>query len=283
MNLLLNLSAPYWQDYRDHLQLLGPAGSAAAGLPDTDTLNRLLAAGIQQASGKAIRFVAAENLPAVAYEQHIFHSGEISTRQNNWHDLFNALVWSRFPRTKAAMNAMHQAEIEAARERGGSPSRGPVRDALTLFDECGVVLVSRRPEVLQAVAQRDWPALFDSHREAWQNDCAVFVLGHALLEKFLKPYKAITAQALLFHADDRFMQQQRSQQREHIDSDLSAQLRAGTRLRSTAELAPLPLMGLPGWWPEGLQDRDFYVDQRVFRAAPENLTPAAILNLETVL
>ncbi len=283
----MNLSAPYWQDYRDLWHLLSPDAAPAGTLPDTSTLNELLAAGIQQASGKAIRFVAADQLPGVAYEQHIFQTGEISTRQNSWHDLFNALVWSRFPRIKAAMNGMHHAEIESASRlgcgQGRDLGRGPVRDALTLFDECGVVVVSRRSEVLQALVQRDWKALFLTHRDCWQRDCAVFVLGHALLEKFLKPYKAITAQALLFHDDGSFLQQDRSRQWQDIDSGLSVQLSAGARLRSTAELSPLPVMGIPGWWTEGSQDQDFYADERVFRPPPDSLTPTTILNLEAIL
>ena len=40
--------------------------------------------------------------------------------EHGWHDLFNALAWLAFPRTKARLNAMHAAEIPA---EGGRPRR----------------------------------------------------------------------------------------------------------------------------------------------------------------
>ena len=35
--------------------------------------------------------------------------------------------------------------------------------------------------------------------------------------------------------------------------------------RAPADLAPLPLMGIPGWWTSGDQDDRFYADRAVFR------------------
>ena len=51
---------------------------------------------------------------ALAYERAIAEEGEIATRPGNLHDALNALMWLLFPRTKAALNALHVAEHFAA-------------------------------------------------------------------------------------------------------------------------------------------------------------------------
>ena len=41
------------------------------------------------------------------YEQRIAERDQIATREANWHDLFNALIWIRHPAIKRAMNVRH--------------------------------------------------------------------------------------------------------------------------------------------------------------------------------
>jgi len=270
-----DLNKPYWQDYACLLQQLGLDGASQETLPDTDALNLLLGQQIDQKVGKPLRFVPTPPPVGISYETRIFESGEISTRQNNWHDLFNALVWARYPRTKLAMNARHYAEIQA----GNLANRGPVRDALTLFDECGAVVVGDSLPILQALAERDWQGLFCHHLSAWQQHVRVFILGHALLEKLLKPYKAITAQVLIFQSDSDFLQADAATQGARLDGLLAGEIQAGFRLRSTAELSPLPLMGIPGWFSEQRQP-GFYEDQQVFRPPPAGWVAAEIQPLE---
>lgn len=272
---MLNLELPYWQDYRELLMQLGVGPSDNAQVPGPDQLNAIFAAHIQQQTGKFIRFVAADQLGSVNYEDHIYRTGEISTRQDNWHDLFNALVWARFPRTKVAMNASHYAEIQKA----SGPNRGPVRDALTLFDECGVIVASDKKELLDALVNRDWQKLFCEYRELWQNHMRVFVPGHALLEKFLDPYKSITAQVLIVQVKAGFLQWAPAMQREQIDSMLANHVKTGLGLHSSTELSPLPLMGIPGWWPAELQNQSFYADENVFRSPRAGFRPATILTI----
>ena len=57
------------------------------------------------------------------YEIHLFETGQVHTRPDSKHDLFNALAWLAFPQTKARINALHAREI--AREGG---KRGRLRD-----------------------------------------------------------------------------------------------------------------------------------------------------------
>jgi hypothetical protein len=87
-------------------------------------LNQWLPAGLAGRGGQRIRFVPASDLPAVDYESHIYRRGEVSARENSWHE-------------------------------------------------------------------RDWNHVFRTRADAWKNEISLLVVGHALLEKFLHPYKAI--------------------------------------------------------------------------------------------
>jgi hypothetical protein len=189
------------------------------------------------AEGASVHFVPQAALPAgQAYEAFIARSGQVPTR-DNLHDLFNGLVWLAQPGLKQRLNRLHAAAIAA---QGVSGRRGPLRDALTLFDENGAVL--RAPAALQAALRsRDWSALFVGQAAAWAQ-AELTVIGHALLEKLATgPRKAHTAHAW-------------------IGDPLAADAAAWAR----KPWHPLPVHGIPGWWP-GPQDAGFYADAQVFR------------------
>ena len=120
----MNFDHPAFAPYRDLIDALG-LGHA---LPSLDALNALAAArGTTQSRGLPLRFFAADGrLSARDYETHILHTGQVPTRADTWHDVLNALVWLRFPRFKAALNAAH-GEAIAARDR--HPARPPPRRA----------------------------------------------------------------------------------------------------------------------------------------------------------
>jgi hypothetical protein len=54
---------------------------------------------------------------------------------------------------------------------------------------------------------------------------------------------------------------------------------AGRLLTQPADLSPLPLSGIPGWWPFEPQDESVYDDQQVFRPPPADLEPVQIMEL----
>jgi len=266
----IGLSRPFWEDYRDRLLQLD-----SKAFPSAAELNRILPPELHGKGGKPIRFIPASELPDVEYEKHIFCTGEVSTRENNWHDLFNALVWSRLPRLKVAMNAVHFEESGS----GGQGRRGMKRDALTLFDESGVIAISTNKDLLGALAEKNWKSAFIRHAAAWHDEIRVIVVGHALLEKFLRPYKSLTAHALLMCVDESSYESQQKCQLPVIDKLLAERILEGSILESPACLSPLPLMGIPGWWPGGAQDSKFYDDTQVFRpngAASRANTPLHI-------
>jgi len=254
----LDSDHPCWSGYRDKLHAL-PGNT----FPTPPELSGLLSPGTINAHGKPIRFVASSVLPEEDYESRIYRTGEVSTRSKNVHDLFNALAWAVFPRCKSALNALHHTH----RESGHRGSRGRARDALTLFDEGGAIVLATETPRLEAIARHDWPAAFSGGEPVWRTDVRVMLLGHGLLEKCLSPYKSMTANALLLQIPRQWMCLDGAKLGLRVDEVTAALLLNGEALASPAGLSPLPLMGIPGWWP-GEQDVAFYADSEVFRPRP---------------
>jgi Protein of unknown function (DUF3025) len=218
--------------------------------PSIDTLNALaLEAGAQTVRGMPIRFTALAG-KCKGYERHIAETGEIPTRPRNWHDFFNALAWIAWPKSKATLNALHLDEIG----RKGSDARGPVRDALTLLDESGV-LVFCTPELWGLLTHREWLRLFCARRAQVRRDMRFVVFGHALHEKLLSPWPGITGKCLLLPSPPDIGQT------DHRLADYLA--RHGSELKAS-NLPPLPVLAIPDAWPANSAS-SFYADTRYFR------------------
>jgi hypothetical protein len=160
--------------------------------PGHDELNALRIPSVVSGGGTPIRFVP----PAASaqYEVRIFETGDVQTRPDSWHDLFNALVWLVFPKTKAVLNRHHCEEIRARR---GERLRGTARDVLTLFDEGGIVVAAADPELPALLREFRWKELFWRRRAQVLRSMRFYVFGHAIYEKALEPYKGVTAKALI--------------------------------------------------------------------------------------
>ena len=210
-------------------------------------------AGVAEAlnSGRQVpvRFVPQSLLPVgQAYEQFVFETGTVPTR-DNLHDFFNGLCWLRFPETKKKLNQLHAGEIAAG---GVGQERGPLRDALTLFDE-NAAFLSAPPPLWDALLERDWQKLFVELRPLWKQSQLV-LFGHALLEKLNSPRKPITAHIYLARPAISSIAE--------MDAFVAASLDAGQL--ADKPFAPLPVLGVPGWWPEN-ENFSFYDDSDVFR------------------
>ncbi|KQY16898.1 hypothetical protein ASD28_20165 [Massilia sp. Root133] len=218
--------------------------------------------GLVNVDGEPIRFVPQADLPeGVAYEAYIGATGCVPTRAN-LHDFFNGLVWQTFPRIKRELNALQAAQIAQA---GVGKSRGPARDAATIFDENAALLVVRTDAAGHALVDdlraHQWrSALFDK-RTMFGRDAELWLFGHALMEKLVAPRKAITAHVRVVFACDDFFALDREGRRDWIDGAVSKTIAAEGL--STAGFTPLPVLGVPGWWPD--QDEAFYLDHTVFR------------------
>ncbi|MFT3813580.1 MAG: DUF3025 domain-containing protein [Acidovorax sp.] len=206
---------------------------------------------LNRAGTAPVRFVPQSALPAgMAYEQFIFETGQVPTR-DNLHDLFNGLVWLRFPRAKRRLN---QLQAQAIAAHGIQATRGPLRDAATLFDENGALLLA--PDALwQALLARAWRRLFVDLRPLWA-EARLIVFGHALLEQLVSPRKPLTAHV--------YRAQAAIKTGEDVDAWLARDL--GAEHLARKPFTPLPVLGTPGWWP-GNANFSFYDDSFVFRSA----------------
>ena len=133
------------------------------------------------------------------YESRIYLNGELQTRTENWHDFFNALVWLAFPEIKKTLNKLHY-DISLSREPGSN--RNPVENAIALFDECGIIIISDKEELLDLIRNHEWKKLFIEHKEDFKSHLHCITFGHAMYEKALLPYIGMTAHAMLIHSDE---------------------------------------------------------------------------------
>ncbi|MBO9650180.1 MAG: DUF3025 domain-containing protein [Variovorax sp.] len=205
-------------------------------------------ASIALASGR-LRFVPGDSAqPGEAYESFIHRTACVPTR-DNLHDLFNGLVWLHCPASKRRLNELQAEEIARA---GIGATRGPLRDALTLFDENGAVLDAPKP-LWDALRARNWRGLFITHRSLWR-EARLLVFGHALLEKLTAPRKAATAHVLIAAGE--------MNPAGLDDATIAASLHP--EHLATKPFTPLPVLGVPGWCVQN-ENFSFYDDSEVFR------------------
>ena len=221
-----------------------------------------LAAGATTSRGVPVRFVDPAGLgDHAAYEVHIATTGEVPTRERNWHDLFNALAWVAWPRAKASLNAQH---VRMLAQRGPSEARlrSPERDALTLFDEGGVAVASSDPALLRLIVQFAWKELFWHRRDEVRSHMRFFAFGHACCEQALAPYLGMVAKTVFVPVQADFLAASPDRQVALIDTALATHFEDPRRFATPRAMAPLPLLGIPGWHPdtahEAFYDRTDY-------------------------
>ncbi|MEJ7928395.1 DUF3025 domain-containing protein [Ramlibacter sp. AN1015] len=245
---LIAWSAPWFAPWR----VPGEAAAlrVAAQAPVHEALQAQWTAAVTQLPADVpVRFVSQAALPPeVPYERFIFETRSCPSR-DNLHDFFNGLVWLRLPRAKARLNALQAAQIAA---QGISHVRGPVRDAITVFDENGALLDAPQP-LWEALAERAWRRLFVELRPLW-TEARLLIFGHALLEKLLTPRKDLTAH--VWRAAAPLADFARA------DAWLADQFNEATL--AAKPFAPLPVLGVPGWCAAN-ENFSYYDDSLVFR------------------
>jgi hypothetical protein len=241
-----------------------------ARFPSLDDCNGLLAAcdGILCVhSGLPLRFVPQEygRLPFERqYEPRCYLHGEVMTREHNWHDLLNALVWLTFPRAKAAINRRHYRALTGSQDDVSGSQRGAVRDMNTLFDESGVVVLYAEDALADLMRGFRWKELFWLRRDAVQAGMGFYLFGHGLYEKALAPYVGMTGQGLLLPVAHEFFSWPLEQRLAYLDAEVAAYLDHPQHCCDTHELTPVPLLGVPGWWAGNGQE-GFYDNTDYFR------------------
>lgn len=232
------------------------ANLKADHFPTLDELNALLHnREIAVQGGAELRFVepqAGRLAFEEQYEPRCYLTGEVQTRRDNWHDLYNALVWLTFPKIKAAINARHYRALKDVIPEAKS-GRGAVRDTNTLLDESGVIVAYADEWQADLLRNFQWRELFWQHREKIQNShfdklrrgMSFYIFGHGLYEKARLPYVGMTGHGLLIKVEQEFFGLPIEQQLAHLDDRVAAHL--ADHCHGTRELSPIPLLGVPGW------------------------------------
>jgi len=230
---------------------------------DLMSLKQLVDNRIITGSGQPINFVPQERTVddnfKQQYESRIYLTGQISTRSENWHDFFNALVWLTFPQAKLALNRIHHHSLVNA-QIAKLAKRGPLRDAATLIDESGVIVLSSQPVLIDLLRRHEWKTVFWQHRETALASMRFMVFGHALYEKALNPYIGMTGKGVFFQVEGLFWQQSLTEQLKAVDQWMANFL--FHKLFSNADLSPVPILGYPGWSVDnryaGYYDNEYY-------------------------
>lgn len=235
--------------------------------PTLQECNALLVASqpaIRVQSGLPMRFVPQESgkLPFERqYEPRCYLTGEVPTREHNWHDLFNALVWVTFPKAKAAINARH---YHAMQNASSGSQRGAIRDINTLLDESGVIVPYADGELAGLLRDFKWKELFWQRREQVRAGMGFYIFGHGLYEKALHPYIGMTGQGLLLQVDPSFFDWPLDRRLAYLDTLLSQLLSDPHGCHDTRHLTPVPLLGVPGWTVDS-ENEAYYDNTAYFR------------------
>jgi len=268
-------TAPTWDhDFAQRSPMLAPLRALAdrlpeIGWPNVEVLNHVAdetGRRIVNARGQRIRFVTADRDRGARFEARTWLTGEVQVRRIDWHDLLNALVWITYPTAKASINGRHHAAVEAEGEasRQDGSGRSPVRDALTHFDEDGVVVLCSQPELSSLLRRFAWKELFWQQRAQVRRSMRFFVFGHALCHKALAPFVGITGKALLFQVAPAMLERDAEALRVEVDRLIALHVWNPERMLRPRELCPLPVLGVPGWW-DANEDAGFYDDASYFR------------------
>jgi DUF3025 family protein len=257
--------SPMFEPLRAH------AGAFGAGWPRPPDLQRQFDRRNPppcNTGGMPLRVVPQGRRPAAfedGYEPRLYLRGELQVREGSWHDLFNVLVWLAFPLAKAALNARHYAALSAQRVAGRA-NRGPAQDALTLFDEGGVIVASCDDQLLKMIHDFRWKELFWRSRNEVRSRMRFVLFGHALYEKALAPFVGVTGRGILLKAEPDLLEAPLPEQLAVLDAKIAEHLSDERRVAATRELAVVPVLGVPGWHA-GNGTESFYDDTDYFRPA----------------
>ncbi|HEY5601728.1 MAG TPA: DUF3025 domain-containing protein [Gammaproteobacteria bacterium] len=239
--------------------------------PTLDEYQQFLDSGagrLHSGGGKVLRFIPQSVKPQGfedSYEPRIYLRGEIQTRLRNWHDFFQVMLWRLFPKTKVLINELHYlASKQRLDNEPHNQQRSAMENALTQFDECGAVLVSSEPGLLDLVKNFQWKTLFWEHRNDVRRHLRCVVFGHALYEKALNPYVGMTAHSVLLPVTTQLVAEPALTLIPRVDDLLRERFRTRHAITSPGDFSPFPLLGMPCW--DANNDQELYYDNlRYFR------------------
>ncbi|NVK55947.1 MAG: DUF3025 domain-containing protein [Alteromonadaceae bacterium] len=256
-------------------RLLKLFGTHTGQLPGIEQLNQWAQRWHGDWQGPAFVAEQETDLTNRYYEVYIAEERKVPTREHNWHDVYNALMWILYPRAKQLMNQWHCEEIALH----GVHPRTPRRNRLTHFDECGVVIgvpenhLNQANSQLQLLANHQWQDVLFNNRYGWGMLLHPVIFGHALYEMLMTPFIGLTGKWLAVVVPEHFAAQTTPVQYEMLDNALVARLKTLDGLADKRTLKPLPLLGVPGWYHG--QRAEFYHNTDYFRPLAHS-APATI-------
>jgi len=205
------------------------------------------------------------SLAALDWEVDIADTACVRLREGSWHDAFNALAWLAFPRTKAALNAVHVAARNAGAGASGAKRSAPrvpagdaprsgnarsrARDAATLLDESGVLVACADAGLVGAWREHRWRDAFGDVARV-DASLAACVVGHGVLDKLRTPFPGLTAKALVLGIAPSALPDEPDARRAALDRHAADWIAARGAAFAPDDLRPLPLAALPALaWP----------------------------------
>lgn len=182
------IDRPGWPTLDDYTAFVDAERCARA--PELEAI-RFAPAGQPRRRRRGRTALALEQL----YDGRIALAREVPCLDASYHDLFNALVWAAFPRSKRALHARQFRALERRWQPGETrlPNRRTSeQDALAIFDEGGAVLVQGEGVTPAGECARCEPAI-----GAPGDALPIAVLfGHAVMEHVCFKGSAVRAAAL---------------------------------------------------------------------------------------
>ncbi len=198
--------------------------------------------------GQHLRVVRQQGrLRARDFEEQIYQQGQLAVRPGSLHDLLNMCMWCLWPKSKAALNALH---VEKG-YLGKGGHRSAAGNAGTLLDECGIVIVSPTPGPGELIRSHEWLTLFVEQRSCWHSHWEPWAIGHGLLEQMLSPFDGIMGKCLVLQPPTACT----------LDQALAREI---TQLHQPGQLLSLPALGVPGWHPAN-RNPSYYANTSYFR------------------
>src|SRR5450631_2533060 len=143
--------------------------------------------------------------------------------------------------------------------------RSPERDALTLFDEGGVIVASSSDGLSRLIPAFEWKDLFWHRRAEVEASMRFFAFGHGLYEQALAPYLGMVAKTVFIPAKKSILSPAGEADVAPVDALVAAHFADRARFPSPRSMAPMPVLGIPGWHP-GTALESFYDDAQHFRS-----------------
>ncbi|MFT6834605.1 MAG: hypothetical protein ACJA0H_000636 [Francisellaceae bacterium] len=205
-----------------------------------------------------------EEYSTLGYEDIIYEKGLIPTRENNWHDFFNILSWLTFPKSKSLLNDWQYSE----NQNKSGKNRTPLQNIITHFDECGMIILTDKPKLLELIYKHQWEEFFCQNKSLLESNIKFLTIGHSVSERLLSPYIGLTTKCLMFVVESDELACPNNQLVSLADDLCSKYLELNKNNLNTKSLQPFPMLGVT----EIIKNNNFqYIqNQQYFRPKVNN-------------